>query len=58
MTLTGRPIAFVNWNNLASLEFVTAGGHFQFELTREQLDGLIVKLQQLSADMRTREPRA
>ena len=57
-----RTTCFIDWNDHPVLEIAHSTGysvqHAKYILSsREQLDGLIVKLQALSDDMRRREPR-
>lgn len=57
-----RTTCFVNWDDRAVLEIAHSTGyqviHARYVFNgREQLDGLIVKLQSLSDDMKRREPR-
>lgn len=57
-----RTTCFINWNDRPVLEIAHSTGYavqhacYVFS-SREQLDGLIVKLQSLSADIKRREPR-
>ena len=57
-----RTTAFIDWSDRPVLEIAHSTGyavqHARYVFgCREQLDGLIVKLQALSDDMRRREPR-